>query len=145
MEITANALQTVAANQNVLFTEVPIRGNCNIMHREGSGLVSVKGVNGCCCNRTKYRASFGGNIALVAGGTVGPISLAIAVDGEAIATNTMTVTPAAAGEFNNVSTSVIIEVPRGCCSQISVKNITASLQSVDVQNANLTVERVTNC
>lgn len=44
MEVTANALQTVAANQNVQFTETAVRGNCSILHREGSGLVTLRGI-----------------------------------------------------------------------------------------------------
>jgi hypothetical protein len=85
--------------------------------------------------------TFGGNIAVPAtGGTVGPISLAIAIEGEGVAASTMTVTPAAVSEFFNVHSSIFVDVPRGCCMSISVKNI--STVPVDVQNANLIVERV---
>ena len=76
MEITANALQTVDTNQNVLFTETPVEGSCSIIHREGSGLVTLRGITNQC--RARFKAFFSGNIALPAGGTVGPISLAIA-------------------------------------------------------------------
>ena len=41
MEITANALQTVNENQNVLFTDTVICGSCSMMHRDGSGLITV--------------------------------------------------------------------------------------------------------
>jgi len=44
MEITANALQTVLEDQNVLFTETPVSGNCSIMHRDGSGLTALRGM-----------------------------------------------------------------------------------------------------
>lgn len=138
MEITANALQTVSANQNVLFTETAVAGNYSIVHREGSGLVSMRGLTQQ--NRARFRVSFGGNIALPAGGTAGPISLAIAINGEAIPTTTMTVTPTAVGSFFNVFSAIFLDVPSGCCSQVSVKNI--SDVDVDVQNANLIVERV---
>lgn len=138
MEITANALQTVGINQNVLFTDTVICGNCSITHRDGSGLVTLRGVTNQC--RARFKISFGGNIAIPAGGTVEPISLAISLDGEPIATTTMTVTPAAAGDFWNVFSAIFVEVPRGCCSTIGVRNI--STQVVDVQNANLIAERV---
>lgn len=49
-------------------------------------------------------------------------------------------TPAAANEFNNVASAIFLDVPAGCCTQISVKNI--STQPINVQNANLIVERV---
>jgi hypothetical protein len=35
----------------------------------------------------------------------------------------MTVTPAAVGEFFNVFASTFIDVQRGCCISVSVKNI----------------------
>lgn len=138
MEITANALQTVPANQNVLFSETAVAGNYSIVHREGSGLVSIRGLTQQ--NRARFRVSFGGNIALPADGTAGPISLAIAINGEAIPTTTMTVTPTAVEAFFNVFSAIFLDVSSGCCSQVSVKNI--SDVDVDVQNANLIVERV---
>lgn len=138
MEITANTVQTVAENQNVLFTDDVIGGSCSILHRDGSGLVTLKGVTNQC--RARFKVTFGGNIAIPTGGTVGAISLAISLDGEPVATTTMTVTPAAVEEFWNVFSAIFIEVPRSCCSTIGVRNI--SIQSIEVQNANLIVERV---
>lgn len=138
MELTANAIQTVAANANVLFTDTVIGGNCSILHRDGSGLVTLRGLTDQC--RARFRVSFGGNIAVPTGGTVGPISLAIAINGEPVATTTMISTPAAVEEYNNVFSAIFIDVPKGCCSQISVRNI--SDDDIEVQNANLIVERV---
>lgn len=138
MELTANAIQTVAANANVLFTDTVVGGNCAIMHRDGSGLVTLRGLTNQC--RARFRVSFGGNIALPTGGTVGPISLAIAVNGEPVATTTMISTPAAVEEFNNVFSAIFLDIPKGCCSQISVRN--TSDQPIEIQNANLIVERV---
>lgn len=138
MEVTANALQTVAANQNVQFTETAVRGNCSILHREGSGLVTLRGITDQY--RARFRISFGGNVAIPTGGTVAPISLAIAINGEAIGPTTMISTPAAAEEFNNVYTSVFLNVPAGCCYTISVVN--TGSDDINVQNANLIVERV---
>jgi hypothetical protein len=138
MEIIANALQTVAANQNVYFTDEVTSGNCGILHRSDSGLVTLKGVTNQC--RARYKASFGGNVAIPATGTVGTISLALAIEGEPVAATTMTLTPAAVSEFWNVYSSVFIDVPHDCCMTISVKNITT--QAIEVQNANLIIERV---
>ena len=139
MEITANALQNVVLGGNVLFTDSVINGgNCAIMHRAGSGLVSLRGNTNQC--RARYRVSFGGNIAIPTGGTVGPISLAIAINGEPVASTTMITTPTAVEQFNNVFSAIFIDVPRGCCYTISVQN--TSDQAIDVQNANLIVERV---
>lgn len=138
MEITANAIQTVSSLGNVVFTDTAVPGNCAIMHREGSGLVDLKGLT-CQC-RARYRVSFGGNIAIPADGTVGPISLAISIQGEPVATTTVIATPAAVEEFHNVFTAIFIDVPKGCCYSIGVKNISEA--AIEVQNASLIVERV---
>jgi hypothetical protein len=138
MEIIANAVQTVQANQNVYFTDTVTSGNAYIAHREGSGLVNVKGITNQC--RARYRVAFSGNIAVPEGGTPAPISLAIAIDGEAVQATTMTVTPTVVEAFFNVFSAVFIDVPRNCCVTVSVKNI--SEVAVDVVNANLIVERV---
>ena len=138
MEIIANELQTVLAGANVQFTDTVVPGKACTMHRPGSGLVTLRGVTDQC--RARYKVSFGGNIAVPTGGTVEAISLALAIEGEAIAATTMIVTPAAVEEFFNVFGAVYLDIPRGCCSQISVRNV--STQSVEVQNANLIVERV---
>lgn len=138
MEITANALQTVNSNQNVLFTETAVAGNCSIVHREGSGLVTLRGLTNQC--RARFRVWFGGNVAIPTGGTVGPISLALSINGEPVATTTAIATPAAVEEFHNVSASVFLDVPKECCYQVSVKNITDT--AIQISNANLIIERV---
>ena len=139
MEITANAIQTVNQNANVLFTDTAVKGNCSIVHRDGSGLVTLRGLTISQC-RARFRVTFGANIAVPTGGTVEAISLAIAINGEPVASSTAIITPAAVEEYGNVFTSVFIDIPSGCCSQISVTN--TSEQAIDVQNANLIVERV---
>lgn len=138
MELIANALQTVAANQNVVFSDTAVKGNCSITHRSGSGLVTLRGITNQC--RARFKVTFGANVAIPEGGTVAPISLAIAISGEAIAGTTMISTPAAAEEFNNIFSAVYLDVPAGCCYTISVVNL--SEDDVDVQNANLIIERV---
>ena len=139
MEITANAVQEVAAANNVIFTDTAVRGNSSMVHREGSGLVKLRGLT-TCQQRARFKIFFSANIALPTGGTAGPISLAISVDGEPVATTTMTVTPAAVEEYFNVASSVYLNVPAGCCSTIGVRNISGV--AINVQNANLIVERV---
>lgn len=138
MEIIAIAEQTVLANQNVLFTDTITCGNCSITHRDSSGLVTLRGTTNQC--RARYKVSFGGNIAIPTGGTVEAIQVAIAIDGEGVASSTMIVTPAAVEEYFNVFGALFVDVPRNCCITISIKN--TSTQAILVQNANLIVERV---
>lgn len=137
-EFTANTVQTVLANQNVIFTDEPVCGGCSIVHRDDSGLVTLRGITKQC--RARFKVTFSGNIAIPTTGTVGPISLAIAINGEPVTSTVMIQTPAAISQFNNVATSVFIDVPNGCCSQVSVRNV--STQAINVQNANLLIERV---
>ena len=136
-EYVGTAVQNVAVNQNVLFTETPVPScNCSIVHREGSGIVTLRGNTNQC--RALYKVSFGGNIAPVTAAT--PISVAIALEGEALASATAIITPAAIGDYNNVFVAAFVSVPKGCCATVSVENISA--QAITVQNANLIVERV---
>lgn len=133
-------VQQIAANANAVFSETPVAGSNCIVHREGAGVVTLRGVTNQC--RARYKVSFGGNIAIPTGGTVGPISIAISLDGEALGSATATVTPAAVEDFFNVFTAVFVEVPRGCCVAIGVKNVSAPAQTIEVENANIIIERV---
>lgn len=137
-EYIATAEQTVLANQNVLFSDVTMCGNCSIMHRPGSGLVALRGITSQC--RARYKVFFSGNIAIPTGGTVEAISLSVSIDGEPVGSSTMIVTPAAVEEYFNVASAVFLDVPKNCCLQVAVRN--SSTQDILVQNANLIVERV---
>lgn len=137
-EYIAVTEQTVAANQNVLFSDVTVCGNCSIMHRPGSGLVALRGITSQC--RARYKVFFNGNIAIPTGGTVEAISLSLSIDGEPVGSSTMIVTPAAVEEYFNVASAVFLDVPKNCCLQVAVRN--SSTQDILVQNANLIVERV---
>ena len=146
-EYSSNMLQTIPVNGSVIFTESPVpcsRGL--IFHREESGafrLASPSAMsNGCfyCCRcgmpEADYEVSFHANIQIPAGGTVEPISLALAIDGEVDPSSEMIFTPAAAQEFGNVGADIIVSVPWICrCTSVSVKN--TSTQPIEVQNANI--------
>lgn len=139
-EYTSNALQTVDARQNILFTDTPVpctRGY--VIHREGSGVFTLRGITNNAF--ALYRVHFTGNIGLPAGGTLAPIQIAIAISGESLAEATAIVEPAALEDLWNVSAFAIIRVPRGCCVNISVENITTPEQAITVQNANLEITR----
>ena len=138
MEITANSVQTVATGQNILYTDTVVAGNQCILHREGSGIVKLRGLTNQC--RARFKITFNGNIAIPTSGTVGAISAAITISGEPVAATNMTVTPAAGENYFNIASVTFVDVPSGCCTDISIKN--TSTQDILVQNANLIVERV---
>lgn len=153
-EFTKNEVQIVLPNQPVtLNTSI----GCNkgyVYHRPGSGIVTLRGITSNCFAR--YQVTFNGNIAIPDGGTVGPIAVALALDGEPILTSRAIVTPAATAtepptteNFFNVTSTAIVSVPRGCCFNVSVKNVSESATpattpapAILVQNANLTVTRI---
>lgn len=148
-EYLSNPIQLVAPNQPVVLTTSI---GCNrgfIYHRPESGILTLRGiVNNSCACFARYQATFNANIALPEGATVGAIAVAIALDGEPIATSRAIYTPAAVDEYGNVTSTAIIDVPRGCCINLSVENVSESTDgttpapSINVQNANLVVTRI---
>lgn len=137
-EFTNASTALVAAGQNVPLTETAVAGNCNIVHREGAGIVTLRGNTNQC--RARYRVSFGANIAIPTGGTVEAISLALAINGEPLVSATAIVTPAAVGDYGNVFVSANVDVPRGCCLTVAAEN--TSGQAINVANANMIAERI---
>lgn len=155
-EYVYNAVQTVGPNQTVL-----LRGSipCNkgyVYHREESGILTLRGiVNNTCGCFARYQVTFNGNIAIPSDGTVGPISIALAIDGEPIQTSRAIYQPAdvatdppTSESFGNVTSTAIITVPKGCCLNVAVENTSTGATAADpapailVQNANLTVTRI---
>lgn len=137
-EYTQALLQTVEAGQNVLLSDTAVSGNRCIRHRQGSGIVTLKAGNNQC--RALYAVSYGANISIPTGGTVGEISLALAIDGEQVASTRRRITPAAVNTFGNVSADAIVEVPCGCCVTVSIRN--TSVETINVSEANLVIERI---
>lgn len=137
-ELTNIGIQTVALGQNVVFAETPVCPTRCITHREGSGIVRLKGNTNQ--SRARYLVAFSGNIAIPTGGTVSPISLTIALDGEPLLATQMIVTPTVVASFFNVSAQTYVDAPCGCCVTVAVEN--TSTQAIEVQNANLIVARV---
>ena len=139
-EYVYNPIQEVEAGQNVLLQDsIP----CNrgyVIHRNGSGILTLRGiVNNPCARFARYKVEFNGNIAIPTDGTAGEISLALAIDGEPIQTSRARITPTVVNAYFNVTSVANITVPSGCCLTISVEN--TSGDSINVQNANLTVDR----
>jgi hypothetical protein len=133
-------VQTVAEDENVLFLDGDRACRKGyVTHRSGSGVFRLKGASSTC--KTIYKVQFTANIAVSAGGTVGPISVALQEDGETIGSAVATVTPTAASAFFNVSVSTFIVIPCGCCVTVSVENISDGT-AIDVENANIIIDRV---
>ena len=134
--------QIVAINNNISF----MSGDraCRkgfIEHRSGSGVFTIKGAsNGC---RSLYRVTFDANIAVAPApdGVLGPISIALTENGEPLGNATATVTPAAIGDFFNVSITTFVSLPCGCCKTVAVRNVSDGT-AIEVTNANIIFDRV---
>ncbi len=150
-EFTYNPVQLVQPNQQVALNTTI---GCNkglVFHREGSGIVTLRGASNSPACFSRYQVTFNGNIALQEDATaVVPISVSLAIDGEPIPTSRAIFTPAAADEYGNVTSTAIITVPKCCCFNVSVENTSAvpttpagaNAPAINVQNANLTVSRI---
>lgn len=142
-------VQTVAEDENIIFLD---GDRCckkgYITHRSGSGVFRLKGAGNAC--KTVYRVTFNANIAVAPaadGGVLGAISVALQEDGESLQNAVATVTPAAIGDFFNVSLTTFIVIPCGCCVTVSVENVSvgaagAAGSAIDVTNANIIFDRV---
>ena len=80
---------------------------------------------------------------------VGAIAVALSVNGETRPTSRAIVTPAAVEDYFNVTSTAIITVPRGCCFNVSLRNVPASEDPtvtpapvISIQNANLIINRI---
>ena len=149
MEFVKNEIQLVQPNQPVLL-DGSFWGRRNfIFHQNGSGIITLRGiVNNPYAEWALYQATFNGNIAVPTDGTVGAIAVALARSGEPILTSRAIVTPAAVDEYFNITSTAFIIVPRGCCFDISVENVsepadaTTPAPAINVQNSSLVITRI---
>ena len=149
-EYLANASQNVALNAPIIFTASIPCTKGYVYHEDETGIFILRGIvnNSCNCFAT-YRVTYNGNIAIPETGELGPIAVAITVNGEPRVTSRAIFTPAAVDEYGNVTSTAIIKVPRGCCFSLSVEYVSASEDPaitptpiITVQNSNLVVDRI---
>lgn len=147
--------QTVLLNNPILFnaSNCQCRCRCNgtkIYHDDGSGVFILSGRNdNRNSNGNEYQITFNGNIAIPEGGTVGPIAVAIMINGEADVASRSIFTPAAVDEYGNVTSTTVIKVPKCCgCFTMSVDYVSGLVDDptgvpaplIVVQNGNLTID-----
>jgi hypothetical protein len=135
--------QIVAEDENILFLDGDRACRKGfVTHRSGAGIFRLKGAGNSC--KTIYRVTFNANIAVAPaadGGVLAPISVALQEDGETLTNSVAVVTPAAIGDFFNVSLSTFVIVPCGCCVTVSVENVSDGT-AIEVENANIIIDRV---
>lgn len=146
-ECSNNDVQTINPGESAVFNLVestPI--NSLVLHRLGTGSILLKGIVRnrpfCPCKGPRtasYLIEFGANVAVPTGETVGPITVAVAVNGTTIPSSQMISTPEAVDEYNNVSVAKTVDIYAGCCETVSIRNI--SPIPINMQNANLIISR----
>lgn len=150
-EYLANAVQAVALNGPILFSASIPCTKGYVYHEDETGIFTLRGiVNNPSACFARYQVVFNGNIAVPEGGAVTPIAIAISVQGEPRATSEAIFTPQAVDEYGNVTSTAIITVPKGCCFGLSVRYVDATVAdpattptpSINVQNANLVISRI---
>lgn len=132
-----STIQQVAAGQNAVLDTDVIRSRC-VSHRTGSGLICVDN-SGCDCKPARYKVFVKANISIPTGGTVGPISLGIALNGEIVQSSIATVTPAATGDEFSVATEEIVNAGK-CPVNIAVRN--PNTQTIQISDLVVIVERI---
>lgn len=145
--IQSQTPQNVPFGQNLLLVDSIRCPHGYVLHRNGSGILTLRGITPNCFAR--YEVTFNGNIAVPEGGTVAAIAVALAIDGEALQSSRAIVTPAAVEQYFNVTSTAIITVPKGCCYTVALENVNAGVggeivdeQTISVADGNLTVARI---
>ena len=147
--IQSQSPQNVAFGQNLLLVDSIRCPKGYVLHRNGSGILTLRGIvngNGCFA---RYAIEFNGNLAIPTGGTIAAIAVALAIDGEPLQSSRAIVTPAAVEQYFNVTSTAIITVPKGCCYTVALENVDAGVggalvdqQTISIADGNLTVSRI---
>lgn len=146
--VQSQSSQLVAVGQNLLFLDSIPCPKGYVVHRTGSGVLTLRGAT-CGCNPfARYQVTFNGNIAIPTGGTVAAIAAALVLNGEELQYSRAIVTPAAAEQFFNVTCTRTVDVPKGCCYTLSVEGVNAGVgediaqQAILFADGNLDINRI---
>lgn len=132
IELSTTTALELSPGQAITFSSIPLKTGCAECTRMGTGSVKLR-ANGV------YVVSFSANIGATAATTAAQLS--IQIGGVTIPESTMISETAAAGDLNNVATTILI---RNCCcdyDRITVVNTGTSTVNVGT-GATLFVRRV---
>ena len=109
--VQSQSSQLVLVGQNLLFLDSIRCPKGYVIHDNGSGVLTLRGITGCN-PFARYQVTFNGNIAIPTDGTVAAIAAALTINGEELQYSRAIVTPAAVEQFFNVTCTRTIVVPR---------------------------------
>lgn len=119
--LTRDSVETVSLNQAIQFIDSISCPKGYVLHQNGSGIFVLRGVTNNCFAR--YAVEFTGSIAIPDEGEVTPIATAIVVSGEQRIGSRSIFTPTETGEYGNVTSRAVVDVPRGCCFTVAVEYV----------------------
>ena len=149
--LTRDTVETVALNAPVQFLD---ENRCNkgyVFHQNGTGIFTLRGVvnNPTSCF-ARYVVEFTGNIAVPTDGAITPIATAIVVSGEERTGSRSIFTPTAVNEYGSVTSRAVVDVPRGCCFNVSVEYVNGTVDTpavvptpiINVIDGSLSITRI---
>ena len=126
--LTRDQVESVALNQPIPFVDSIRCQKGYVYHQSGTGIFVLRGiVNNPTSCFARYEVEFTGNISIPTGGTVTPIATAIVVSGEDRQGSRAIFTPAAIGDYGNVTSRATVDVPKGCCFTVSVEYVNGTV------------------
>lgn len=121
--------QTIEVGESVTFSDTLINPCRKVIHREGSGVFTLKG--------GRFTLAFSANVSGATPAT--EVALAFAVNGETLGYSRMASTTVVADDFNNVAKVIQIDIPNCCCTSLSIRNVGTTPITVD--DASLVMRR----
>lgn len=132
IELSNTTAETLTTGQSITFNTTLLKTGCAECHRAGSGSVRMNA-------RGVYEVHFSGNITGATAGTA--VQLALQIGGETLSTTVMTSVPAAADDYNAVSTTILIANTCADYGRITVTN-TGSAPLTVAANSLFWIKRV---
>lgn len=136
-------VQTVNNGSDILLQNSIRCPKGRVLLREGSGVLTLKGPSPCnSCNRfSRYQVTLNGNMAVPTTGTAGPIEVTLVINGGDVQSSKAIVTPAAVDEYFNFTVTAVIDVPNGCCANVTFRNTSDADAAINTQNVNVVVDQ----
>jgi len=146
--LTRDAVESVALNAPIQFLDSNPCNRGNVFHQSGTGIFILRGKTPNCFAR--YVVEFTGNVAIPTGGAITPIATAIVVSGEQRQGSRSIFTPAAVDEYGSVTSRAVIDVPQGCCFNVSVEYVNGTVDTpavvptplINVIDGSLSITRI---
>lgn len=149
--LTRDTVESVALNAPIQFLDSIPCCKGYVFHQNGTGIFTLRGiVNNPTSCFARYVVEFTGNVSIPEGGTVTPIATAIVVSGEERTGSRSIFTPSAVDEYGSVTSRATVDVPRGCCFNVSVEYVSSIVNDpattptpfINVIDGSLSINRV---